>query len=212
MQFFAHRCPRGALRLLFTGARTVVLAIVMVIGTAPAYSDPSGFNEEPDLAMSVQYPLLLKILQFDRNLSSRAGQEIVIGVVYQGRFRASARACEEIHRAAQAAGAERLAEKRISVVELNLERVNLKQALDSLNVDVAYVTPLRATDIKTITDVTRDLHITTITGVEEYVHAGLAVGLGIWQEKPRVLVNLEASRAEGADFSSQLLSLAQVVK
>jgi YfiR/HmsC-like len=212
MQFFAHRCPRGAHRLLFTGARTVVLAIVMVIGTAPAYSDPSGFNEEPDLAMSVQYPLLLKILQFDRNLSSRAGQEIVIGVVYQGRFRASARACEEIHRAAQVAGAERLAEKRISVVELNLERVNLKQALDSLNVDVAYVTPLRATDIKTITDVTRDLHITTITGVEQYVHDGLAVGLGIWQEKPRVLVNLEASRAEGADFSSQLLSLAQVVK
>jgi hypothetical protein len=212
MQFFAHRCPRGARRWSFTLARILVLAIAMVIGTAPAYSDPSGFNEEPDLAMTVQYPLLLKILQFDRNLSARAGEEIVIGVVSQGRFRASARACEEMHRAAQAAGAERLAEKRVKIVELDLERVNLKQALDSLNVSVAYVTRLRATDMKTITDVTRDLHITTVTGVEEYVHAGLAVGLGVWQEKPRLLVNLKASRAEGADFSSRLLSLAQVVE
>lgn len=162
--------------------------------------------------MTVQYPLLLKILQFDRNIAARSEDEVVIGVIYQGRFRASARACQEMRRVAQAAGAERLAEKRVNLVEVDLERVNLKQALDSLKVDVAYVTPLRATDIKSITDVTRDLHITTVTGIEDYVHQGLAVGLGVWQEKPRVFVNLEASRAEGADFSSQLLSLAQVVK
>jgi hypothetical protein len=179
---------------------------------APAFSDPNGFNEEPDLAMAVQYPLLLKILQFDKNLPTRAGQQIVIGVVYQGRFRASARACEEMRKAAHAADNERVGERSIKIVEVDLERVNLREALDSLNVSVVYVTPLRATHITTITNVTRELNITTVTGIEEYVHQGLAIGLGVWQEKPRVLVNLEASRAEGADFSSRLLSLAQVVK
>jgi hypothetical protein len=197
---------------LGAGARLLALAIAIALGTAPAYSDPSDFSDEPDLAMTVQYPLLLKILQFDRNLTARAGQEVVIGVVYQGRFRASARACEEMRKAAQGAEAERINDRRINIVEVDLERVNLKDALDSLKVDVVYVAPLRATDIRDITEVTRELHITTVTGTEEYVHEGLAVGLGVWQEKPRVFVNLGASRAEGADFSSGLLSLAQVVK
>jgi hypothetical protein len=204
MKPFAHSSARCA--------RLVALAITMVIAAAPAFSDPSGFNENPDLSMTVQYPLLLKILQFDRNLPTRAGQSIVIGVVYQGRFRASARACEEMRKAARADDTERVAERSIEVVEVDLERVMLREALDSLDVDVVYVAPLRATSISAITEVTRELHITTVTGVEDYVHQGLAVGLGVWQEKPRVLVNLQASRAEGADFSSRLLSLAQVVK
>jgi len=188
------------------------LLVTLALSAAPAAADPSGFSDEPDLSMTVQYPLLLKILQFDRNLTSRTGPQVVIGVVYQGRFRASKRACEEMRKAAQAAAAERVGDRHIDLVEIDIERVDLKQVLDSLHVDVAYVAPLRATDIKTITDVTRDLHITTVTGVEEYVHQGLAVGLGVREEKPRVFVNLEASRAEGADFSSRLLSLAQVVK
>jgi len=190
------------------------LAALMVVhlAAAPAYSGPSGFNDEPDLAMTTQYPLLLKILQFDRSLPQRAGQEIVIAVVYQGRFRASARACEEMRKVARSAENERIAERRVNIVALDLERVKLREALDSLEVNVVYVAPLRATDITTITDITRELNITTVTGVEDYVRQGLAVGLGLYQEKPRVLVNLEASRAEGADFSSRLLSLAQVVK
>lgn len=190
------------------------MAALMVVQLAarPASAGPSGFSDEQDLAMTTQYPLLLKILQFDRSLPQRAGQEIVIGVVYQGRFRASARACEEMRKVARSAENERIAERHIHIVELDLERVKLRDSLDSLNVNVVYVTPLRATDITTITDITREMHITTVTGVEDYVRQGLAVGLGLYQEKPRVLVNLEASRAEGADFSSRLLSLAQVVK
>ena len=186
--------------------------IVIQLAAMPAFGDPSGFNDEPDLAMTVQYPLLLKILQFDRNLPQRAGQEIVIGVVYQGRFRASARACEELRKAARNTDTERIAERRVNVVVLDLERVKLRDVLDSLKVNVIYVAPLRATDISALTDITREMHVTTVTGNEAYVRQGLAVGLGVFQEKPRVFVNLEASRAEGADFSSQLLRLAQVVK
>jgi hypothetical protein len=201
--------PRRILRIF---ARMAMVAMSLWIAASSALADSSGFNEEPDLAITLQFPLLLKILQFDKNFSAHAGQEIVIGVVYQGRYRASARACEEMRKAARAADTERVAERHINVVAIDLERVKLKDALDSLKVDVVYVAPLRATDITTITDVTRELNITTVTGNEEYVHQGLSVGLGVWQEKPRVFVNLEASRAEGADFSSRLLSLAQVVK
>jgi hypothetical protein len=209
---FSCRNLSSARYLRAVSTRAAALLVSLALSAAPAAADPSGFSDEPDLSIAAQYPLLIKILQFDRNLTSRTGQEVVIGVIYQGRFRASKRACDEMRKAAQAAGTERVGDRRIDLVAIDIERMNLEQMLDSLHVDVAYVAPLRATDIKTITDVTRDLHITTVTGVEEYVHQGLAVGLGVWQEKPRVFVNLEASRAEGADFSSRLLSLAEVVK
>jgi hypothetical protein len=197
---------------LLAGAPLMGGVATLAYSAEPTAADPSRVSEPPGLSIAAQYPLLLKILHFDRNLASRAGEEVVIGVVYQGGFPASARACDEMRKAAQAAGTERVGERRVAVVAVDIERVDLKQALQSLHVEVAYVAPLRATDIQTITDVTRDLHITTVTGVEQYVHQGLAVGLGVRGEKPRLFVNLEASRAEGADFSSRLLSLAQVVK
>ena len=44
-----------------------------------------------------------------------------------------------------------------------------------------------------------------------YVEAGLSVGLDIERDRPQIVVNLEASRAEGADFGAQLLKLARVL-
>jgi hypothetical protein len=51
----------------------------------------------------------------------------------------------------------------------------------------------------------------TLTGVAEYVRAGIAVGIGVRDDRPEILVNLAAARAAGADFSAQLLLLARVI-
>lgn len=190
----------------------VAVVAACSLAAAGATAEPSGFTDETGISIDMQFPLILKILQFDRNLASRAGSEIVIAAAYQGRYRASVRARDEVRRVAEASVGERVADLPVRIVDIDIERVELKEALDSLDVDVLYLTPLRAMDIAAITQVTRELHVTSITGVEDYVHRGVAVGLGLWQEKPRVLVNLDASRAEGVDFSSRLLSLAQVVK
>ncbi len=71
--------------------------------------------------------------------------------------------------------------------------------------------PLRAVGIDAITEVTRLLNVVTCTGVPEYVSEGLAFGLSILGEHPFIVVNLHASREEGARFSSELLKLSHVV-
>jgi hypothetical protein len=48
--------------------------------------------------------------------------------------------------------------------------------------------------------------------VPDYVGAGCAVGIGTEGEKPLIIINLPAAKAEGADFSSQLLQLAKVIE
>jgi hypothetical protein len=76
---------------------------------------------------------------------------------------------------------------------------------------VLYVAPLRSVSIEKVAAAARAQGIHTWTGIPEYVERGLAVGIGLRGERPLILVNLNAARAEGADISSQLLSIARVI-
>lgn len=71
--------------------------------------------------------------------------------------------------------------------------------------------PLRAVNMATITARTRKSSVITLTGVPSFVDEGLAVGIDLQGEKPRLLVNRKAAGAEGAKFSSRLLKLARIV-
>jgi hypothetical protein len=53
--------------------------------------------------------------------------------------------------------------------------------------------------------------IVSLTGVAEYVNEGVAVGIGIKNKRPKILINLHSAIHSGADFSSELLNLAQVL-
>jgi hypothetical protein len=44
------------------------------------------------------------------------------------------------------------------------------------------------------------------------VDEGIAIGLDLKAERPEIVVNLEGARAEGADFTAQLLKLARLVQ
>lgn len=76
---------------------------------------------------------------------------------------------------------------------------------------VLYVAPLRSVSIEAVAAAARGQGIHTWTGIPEYVERGLAVGIGLRGERPLILVNLTAARAEGADISSQLLSISRVI-
>ena len=80
-----------------------------------------------------------------------------------------------------------------------------------LGVRVLYVSPLRAVHVEDVTAVTRAAQITTFTGVPRYVETGMAIGVDLKREHPEIVINLAASRAEGADLAAHLLKLARVV-
>jgi hypothetical protein len=99
-----------------------------------------------------------------------------------------------------------------SCVPIDLDQTaDLSAALKLHRVRVLYVSPLRAYSVGTIYAATRTERITTLTGVPQYVEDGLAIGLDMKRERPEIVVNLAASRAEGADLTAQLLKLARVV-
>lgn len=170
--------------------------------------------QEMDVPASVQVPLLFKILTFDRKLGIRAsGNDIVIAVVFQTGFRASVIARDQVMEALK-----RLRDSTISghpvhwvAVELD-DAESLKRTLVRERVDVIYVTPLRGVELDDIITAARSRGVTTFTGVPQYVERGLAIGVGIARERPEIIINLLATRAEGSDFNSQLLRVSKVIQ
>ena len=69
----------------------------------------------------------------------------------------------------------------------------------------------RERNVAEIATITRRRGIRSITGVPEYVEPGIAVGIGLRNNRPLIIINFLGAQAEGASFSSKLLSLARIV-
>lgn len=150
----------------------------------------------------VQAALLTKIWTFDRNFHGK--EVLTVAVLYQRLHRPSWTAHEEIVKAARA-------HPSLRMVSIEIDDGELSES-EMAGVDVAYVTPLRAVDVRNILSRIRSRNIRTVTSTPAYVGRGVAVGITTERDRPLLIVDLEAARLEGADFSSQLLKLARVVR
>lgn len=160
-----------------------------------------------DVPVELQVPLFLKVLTFDRRMTARAPDTVVVAVVFQKGNRVSVTAKDEVLRALRG-----IASATIRPMLIDLDEQVLGVALDSASASLVYVTPLRAVDLANVAAATRSARVTSVTGVPRYVEGGLAVGVRLQGERPKLLINLRAARAEGADFSAELLKLAVVTR
>ena len=162
-----------------------------------------------DVPVTTQLSLFLKVMTFDRNLEKRAGQKVVLAVAYQSENRTSSRARNEA--VAALSGISRVGTLDFEVMGIDLDRQNLETELRDHNVAFLYVTPLRAMNLNEVISAARAAGVSTITGVPDYVGVGLSVGVRLQGDRPRLMINLEASRLEGADYKAELLKLAQLI-
>lgn len=168
--------------------------------------------QEIEVPVETQVPILLKVLGFDRNVAQAAGP-LRIGILHQPRVRSSRAVFEAFVAAVRKSGIRSVADRPLLLVPVEIDsEADLPGQLVSAGVEAVYVAPLRAVRISAVTEVTREHHITTLTGVPDYVIDGLTVGLNIRGQKPEILVNLVSQRAERADFSAQLLKMVRIIQ
>ena len=182
----------GTLFLAVLVMRSVTMAAVSVSVSMPVPAE-------------VQAVLFKNIWKLDRNFDCTRG--VKLAIVYQEKYDDSVAAKDEF-----LASIDRLGpHTTVVLVEAGTQEL-LSNGLHGNSLDMVYVTPLRAVDVSEIGRISRYERFRTITGVPEYVEeAGLAVGIGVRKDRPLIIINLEQARAEGAVFSSQLLSLARIV-
>jgi hypothetical protein len=157
------------------------------------------------VSTDVQVALFRNIWKLDRNFDCSKG--IKLAIVYQESYFDSVTAKDEFTAAVGRLG------MHISIVLIEAHsQQSLRDGLRAMEqLDIVYVAPLRAVDVSEIGRIGRYYRFRTITGVPEYVDAGLAVGIGVRRDRPQIIVNLDQARAEGSVFSSQLLALARIV-
>lgn len=193
------------------GTALRLISDLLLAGLA-AYVPRALAAQEVPVPVAVQIPILAKVLNFDRNLPGRAGGRLVVGVLFQSRYRTSANVADEVCRSLMELPADAFGAMERSCVAIDLDATAaLDSALRRKHVQVLYVSPLRAIPLGEVTTVSRAAGITTLTGVPRYVETGLAIGLDMRDERPEIVINLAASRAEGADLTAHLLKLARVV-
>jgi hypothetical protein len=162
--------------------------------------------QDMDIPVQMQVALFLKVITFDRNLVIPPATEIVVAVVYQSGYRASVNAKNIAMTALQASGNQ----QKIRAMTIDLDREPLAAALTRSRPSVLYVAPLRAVEIADLAATARSAGATTVTGVPQYISLGLAVSVRLQGERPKLVINAEAAKLEGADFSAELLKLAQI--
>jgi hypothetical protein len=162
--------------------------------------------------IEIQVPLLVKVLEFDRSLRSHPGEELVILVAYQSRFRDSREVKDQIEEWISAVPSGRINGRALRWEFVDLEgRDGLAAELDRRGAGVVYLAPLRAVDVNELTAAAGEARALSVTGDLDHLDEGVAVTFGTRGGRPSIIINLKAARAAGADFSAQLLQVAEIV-
>jgi len=173
-----------------------------------------GVGEGQSVALvpaDLQAVLFSKILSFDRNLSSQAGVRLEVLVLYQPDFPESLRMAEDFSAGFHGAGIADIAGRPLSITMVPFTKLDdLQTALTGCNADVVYIAPLRAVNVRRLTEA-MGVRSRTISPMRSYVEDGAAIGVELRAGKPHIVVNLKAARAHGMDLSAQLLKLAEVI-
>ena len=183
-------------------ARMTSIALLVM---APAAVTRAAIEQTSAIPASVQLLLFNKIWMFDRSVHEN--DQIVMAVLYQSTFRASEEAKDQLVEAVRAGGL------KIRCVPVALDDAgNVVNTLERVKADVFYVTEMRGVNILDVVRVSRARHIKTITVAAGYVEGGIAIGLRVRNDKPVIVVNLSAAKAEGSDLTAQLLQVSTIIE
>ncbi|MFZ5468323.1 MAG: YfiR family protein [Myxococcota bacterium] len=172
---------------------------------------PSGARAES--AGAVRAALVLRILAFDRNLAARTQPSVTVAVIFKAGVAESEAAQKEmVADLSMLTKKVTVAGKPVRIVSLPYTQGQLDAALAKVDASAIYVCPGLEDEVAAISKTTRGRSTLSLTSVEQAVKQGLAVGVVRRDNKSGILVNLPASRAEGADLDSGLLRVAEVLR
>jgi hypothetical protein len=168
---------------------------------------------EGELPPSRQVVIIMRALAYDGNLKTRAGRAIDIAVLYKKGLSRSEQMAATMAKAFGALSTTQVAGLPITVSRLGYGGGEaLGKSIDAGNIDLVYVCDGLEGDLPAIAEVTRRAHALTVGSRQDHVHGGLSLGVFQTEEKVIILLNLQASRQEGAAFAADLLRLASVIR
>ena len=167
-------------------ASVIILTGAMLCLFSPAYGQSYG-NVPP----SIQAALFLKIFGLNNDMNS--GKDISVHVIGSPGFE------QEM----KTAVGRSVGKSKITSVEGSSE-------LPSEKPSVIYVGD--PSKVGEITAYTRSNKILSITGIPDLVSEGVSLGLGALKGKPKILLNISASKSEEANWNPAMFKISIIFK
>lgn len=173
------------------------------------------FSQEIGVPLDIQMQIFIKSFNFDRNLARKVldTKDLKISILYQSRFRTSSLAIDEIMKTVNQKQLSKFLDNKITYSYVNVNNINDVERHFRENLpNVVIIAPIRAIDIAKVTELTKKFKILSVTLTKDYLRYGVTMGLDMVGDNPQILINLNSSKAEGAEFSSQLLKLSKIIE
>lgn len=166
-----------------------------------------------DVPSNLQANFMLRILSFDRNLKTRmTGADVVYVVTFKaGDARSEAIRAEMVANLGQLAQTSNVVGLPIVVKDFPYD-AGFEAKAAGVKAVAVYVCPGLEGELANITNLTRKRSWLSFAMTEPAVAVGIAIGLVVDSGRPTILVNLDASKAEGADLDAGLLRVAKLLK
>lgn len=186
----------------------------MLLGPGVHALRPRRAVAQSDVPPERQVLILTRALAYDEALQSRVrGGEITIGILGKPGNAGSDAMALAMANAFRGVERLRIKGRGLKVIVLSYTTAAaFEAAIESQGIVVAYVCVGLDNELAGIAQLTRRRRVTSIGSRREHVTRGLSMGVFMVDERPTIVVNLTASREEGAVLSSDLLRLATVIR
>lgn len=197
----ARRCGRLA---------AILLAIVAAAAIA---APPLPQADGPWTRSELHVKVLMSALTYERSLQHSDADILHIGVLFDPNNGDSLVASTGVISALERQAREMTFRGRPVIVSgIPLVDGSRMRKTIGAGIHVLYFSDgISGTKLAPIIKLTRELKIISMTGVEAHVRLGVTLGAVVREGRPHVLIHYGAAQAEGAEFSSQLLQLAEII-
>lgn len=191
-------------------ARVAGLAAALA-GLLIGLPQPARAAELPPETLAV---LMLRVLAYDRSVARLPGAEITIAVISRAGDAASEAGADALAEAIRKlSGKVNVDSKAIRVLRVPFgNRADFERRLDAVRPAAMFLEPALETAAGDLQALSRRLSVLTFTSVANLAKVGASVGLVSNGDKAKIMINLAAAKAEGADLDASLLRLAEIVR
>jgi hypothetical protein len=184
--------------------RAALLALISMLGVASGEVD----NLESRRAL-----LLARVLSYDSSLAARAGNEVVLVVLFKRKNGPSERCAETVGTAFKQVENLRVVGARFRrVVAPYTSAGELEPLVERERAVALYLCAGLDGDLPAIKPITHRRKVLTIGTTEAQVRAGVSLVVTIDGGRMPIIVNWAESRDEGATFGTDLLRVARVIR
>jgi len=179
--------------------------------TLPSLVWAQGTEDAISISIDKTASLLLQAFKFDNNLKKWAKDGLKIAVVYSDV--AAATEAEAIAAAFIQAGSRNIQGVSVEAHTTLFENTGqLLQHVESGKANAIYAHRSMQAGLSAIQQVSRGKKVISLSGSRTFIDQGLALGVYMKKNKPRLIINDRAGKIEGLDLSPAILLVATVIK